>query len=75
MNSIQSNHYQQLGQINKSGALRNAAKSYDLPALTKDESSLIEEKFSPDESLNLYSVDGSVQRTQLSRGANIDTRI
>lgn len=77
MNSINSIYTQQAGQINRSTALRSAAGSQDLPKLTQDESSLINQKFTAEneKAMNLYSVDGKVNEHGLSRGRNIDTRI
>lgn len=75
MNSIQSIQQQQYGQVNRSNSLRKAAESPELPDLTRDESSLIEEKFTPKDTLEFYSVDGKAGEQQLARGINIDTRI
>lgn len=75
MNTINTIHNQQSGQITRNSALRKAAVSADLPTLTKDESSLIKEKFSPNKKMDLYSMNGSVNNSRLYRGFNIDTRI
>ncbi|MEQ8525950.1 hypothetical protein [Gracilimonas sp.] len=77
MNSINSIYTQQAGQINRNTALRSAAGSQDLPKLTQDESSLINQKFTAEneKAMSLYSVDGKMNQHELSRGRNIDTRI
>lgn len=75
MNAIQSIYNQQSGQVTQNSALRKAASSSQLPQLTKDESLLIKEKFSPNKALNLYSMDGKVNKEGFSKGANLDTRI
>ncbi|MTI86492.1 MAG: hypothetical protein FH748_00835 [Balneolaceae bacterium] len=77
MTTINSIHHQQSGQITRNNALRDTAKSgsTDLPKLTKDESSLIEEKFSPKQKMDVYSMDGKVENKEFARGRNIDTRV
>lgn len=77
MNSINSIYTQQATQVSRNTALRSAAGSQDLPKLTQDESSLINQKFTPDnnKAMNLYSVDGKINQHELSRGKNLDTRI
>ncbi|MCP9291899.1 MULTISPECIES: hypothetical protein [Gracilimonas] len=77
MNSINSIYTQQAGQVSRNTALRSAAGSQDLPKLTQDESSLINQKFTAEKkaAMNIYSVDGKVNQHELSRGRNIDTRI
>ncbi|MEX0722426.1 MAG: hypothetical protein WD357_11395 [Gracilimonas sp.] len=75
MNSIQSLQTQQLNQLSKPSALRKAAEAPELPNLTKDESSLIEEKFTGKSTLDFYSMDGNLNQQQVARGMNIDTRI
>jgi hypothetical protein len=74
MNAIQSIYNQQSGQVTQNSALRKAAGSTRLPQLTKDESSLIKENFTPAKKMNLYSMDGKMKQEGLSRGAKIDTR-
>ncbi|MFP8488665.1 hypothetical protein ACKGJO_06135 [Gracilimonas sp. Q87] len=75
MNSIQSLQNQQITQLLKPSALRKAAEAPELPKLTKDESSLIEEKFTGRSALEIYSMDGNLSQQQVMRGTNIDTRI
>jgi len=75
MNSIQSLQSQQINQLSKPSALRKAAEAPELPNLTKDESSLIEEKFTGSSPLEFYSMDGNLNKHQVVRGTNIDTRI
>jgi hypothetical protein len=75
MNSIQSLQNQQISQLSKPSALRKAAEAPALPNLTKDESSLIEEKFTGKSTLEYYSMDGNLNQQQVVRGTNIDTRI
>lgn len=74
MNSIQSTQQQQFQKVSQSSSLRKAAESAELPKLTQDESSLIEEKFTEKNTLEFYSVNGSSSEQPLSRGMNIDTR-
>ncbi|MAO63690.1 MAG: hypothetical protein CL666_01690 [Balneola sp.] len=66
---------QQVTQLNQPSSLRQAAEAPAMPGLTQDESSLIEEKFTENKTLDFYSVDGSFNQEQLRRGMNIDTRI
>lgn len=78
MSTINSIHFQQSGQVSRNDALRKAAGNTDLPKLTQDESSLIEEKFSPSapaKKMNVYSLDGQVNNKGFARGQNLDTRI
>lgn len=66
---------QQIQQLNKPSSLRQAAEAPAMPDLTPDESSLIEEKFTENKTLDFYSVDGSFNQEQVTRGTNIDTRV
>lgn len=75
MNEIRNFFPQQISQTSKPASLRQAAESPELPKLTQDESSLIEEKFTGKQSLDFYSMDGNVNQKQVVRGMNIDTRI
>ncbi len=75
MNEIRNFSPQQITQTNKPASLRQAAESPEMPNLTKDESSLIEEKFTGKETLDFYSMDGKMSQKQVVRGMNIDTRI
>ncbi|SMO81920.1 hypothetical protein [Gracilimonas mengyeensis] len=74
MNSIQPIP-QQFTKVNSISSLRKAAESPELPDLTRDESSLIEEKFTSENTLKFYSMDGQKGEEQFARGMNIDTRI
>lgn len=72
MNTI--NPIQNNAQITQPSSLRRAAISPDLPKLTNDEDSLIQEKFTST-NLKLYTGNGKTQISDFSMGRNIDTRI
>lgn len=75
MNTIQSLQQTSFNQVSQSSSLRKAAASAELPSLTTDESSLIEEKFTPKDTLQFYSVDGRSGEQKFATGQNIDRRI
>lgn len=74
MNSIRPIQQPHNNHLSGAGSLRKAANSPDMPKLTKDETDLIKEKFTPNKKLHFYSMDGKVNEQQVSRGLNIDTK-
>jgi len=75
MNSINSILHQQTERVAQNSALRKAAFSPQPPTLSKDESTLINQKFAPSQSMQSYSVDGKVNEHQMVRGAHFDARV
>ena len=75
MNSINSIINQQATRVTANSALRKAAVSPELPTLTKDESTLINQKFTTSKQFQAYSMDGRVSEQQAIRGANFDARV
>ncbi len=75
MNSINSIIHQQTQRVTQNSALRKAAAAPQPPKLTADESTLINQKFSPSNSIQSYSMDGRIKEHQMVRGTNFDARI
>ncbi|MEO1022664.1 MAG: hypothetical protein AAFW89_08970 [Bacteroidota bacterium] len=75
MNPINSIRFQQVEQVARNTALRKAAAAPDMPKLSNDENTAIQNKFVPKRVLDMYGADGSTQSVNTSRGTNIDTRV
>ena len=75
MNSINSIINQQAARVTANSALRKAAAAPELPNLTKDESTLINQKFTATKQFQAYSMDGKVTQQQMVRGGNFDARV
>lgn len=75
MNSINSVIHQQTQRITQNTALRKAAVTPQLPSLTTDESSFINEKFSSSRTMKSYSMDGRINEHQVIRGSHFDQRV
>ena len=75
MNSINSIINQQAARVTANSALRKAAVSPAVPNLTKDESTLINQKFTATKQFQAYSMDGKMSENQIVRGSNFDARV
>lgn len=74
--NIESIYTQQTHKTAQNSALRKAAVAPKPPALSNDESAMINNKFKGSKFVDSYTSQGKIQKSEfLTRGLNIDRRI